>query len=124
MLRSVVCDAGGLPAVSARLEGKRPEHAEVLALGWTSVTVSRFLAARHSGRAVATETEIGLALAVVDEWFSVRSLAAATMSRAEVQAVDTMDSWSALRLAEHLRVLFFTASDEVTSDVIDIHHSR
>lgn len=37
--------------------------------------------------------------------------------------MDTLDSWSALRLAEHLRVLFFTASDEVTSDVIDIHHS-
>ncbi|WP_419946544.1 hypothetical protein [Candidatus Poriferisodalis sp.] len=122
MLPSVVCDAGGLLVVSGLLGGEQPEHAEVLALDWTSVTVGRFLAARHNGRAAATEAEIGLALAVVDEWFPVRSLVAVTMSRAGVQAADTLDSWSALVLAEHLRVPFFTASDEVTSDVVDIHH--
>ena len=120
MLPSVVCDAGGLLVVSGLLEGEQPEHAEVLALDWASVTVGRFLAARHAGRAAATEAEIGLALAVVDEWFPVRSLVAATMSRAGAQAVDTLDSWSALVLAEHLRVPLFTASDEVRSDAVDI----
>ena len=120
MLPSVVCDAGGLLVVSGLLEGEQPEHAEVLALDWTSVTVGRFLAARHSGRAAATKAEIGLALAVVDEWFPVRSLVTSTMSRAGVQAVDTLDSWSALVLAEHLRVPLFTASDEVRSEEVDI----
>lgn len=124
MLPGVVCDAGGLLVVSELLEGEQSEHAEVLALDWTSVTVGLFLAARHSGRAAATEAETGLALAVVDEWFLVRSLVASTMSRAGVQAVDALDSWSALMLAEHLRVPSSTASDEVTSDVVDIQHPR
>ncbi|MDE0318258.1 MAG: hypothetical protein OXI97_00090 [Acidimicrobiaceae bacterium] len=118
----MVCDAGGLLVVSGLLGGEQPPNAEVLALDWTAVTVGRFLAVRHSGRAAATEAEIGLALAVVDEWFPVRSLVAATMPRAGVQAVDTLDSSLALVLAEHLRVPFFTASDEVTSDIVDIHH--
>ena len=120
MLPSVVCDAGGLLVASGLLEGEQLEHAEVLALDWAAVTVGRFLAARHSGRAAATEAEIGLALAVVDEWFPVRSLVASNMLRAGVQAVDTLDSWSALVLAEHLRVPLFTASDEVRSDAVDI----
>ena len=120
MLPSVVCDAGGLLVASGLLEGEQLEHAEVLALDWAAVTVARLLAARHSGRAAATEAEIGLALAVVDEWFRVRSLVASTMLRAGVQAVDTLDSWSALVLAEHLRVPLYTASDEVRSEEVDI----
>ena len=121
MLRSVVCDAGGMLVAAGMLEGDAPENAEVLALDWSSVTVGRFLAARSFGRAAAVEAEIGLATSVVDEWFPVRSLVASTVSRAGLQAVDTLDSWSALVLAEHLRVPLFTASDEVTSDIVDIH---
>ena len=120
MLRSVVCDAGGMLVAAGMLEGDAPENAEVLALDWSSVTVGRYLAARSFGRAAAVEAEIGLAISVVDEWFPVRSLVASTVSRADLEAVDTLDSWSALVLAEHLRVPLFTASDEVTSDIVDI----
>ncbi|WP_420445095.1 hypothetical protein [Candidatus Poriferisodalis sp.] len=120
MLRSVVCDAGGMLVAAGMLEGDAPENAEVLALDWSSVTVGRYLAARSFGRAAAVEAEIGLAISVVDEWFPVRSLVASTVSRAGLEAVDTLDSWSALVLAEHLRVPLFTASDEVTSDIVDI----
>ncbi|WP_420625666.1 hypothetical protein [Candidatus Poriferisodalis sp.] len=120
MLRSVVCDAGGMLVAAGMLEGDAPEIAEVLALDWTSVTVGRFLAARNYGRDSAVEAEIGVALSVVDEWFPVRSLVASTVSRAGLEAVDTLDSWSALVLAEHLRVPLFTASDEVASDIVDI----
>jgi len=121
MLHSVVCDAGGMLVAAGRLEGGAPDSAEVLALDWTSVTVGRFLAARNYGRSAAVEAEVGIALSVVDEWFPVRSLVASTVSRAGLQAVDALDSWSALVLAEHLRVPLFTASDEVTSDIVDIH---
>ena len=121
MLRSVVCDAGGVLAAAGMLEGDVPENAEVLALDWTAVTVGRFLAARHYGRSAAFEAEIGVTLSVVDEWFPVRSLVASTVSRAGLEAVDALDSWSALTLAEHLRVPLFTASDDVASDIVDIH---
>lgn len=121
MLHSVVCDAGGMLVAAGRLEGTAPDNTEFLALDWTSVTVGRFLAARDYGCAAAVEAEIGIALSIVDEWFPVRSLVASTVSRAGLQAVDTLDSWSALVLAEHLQIPLFTASDEVASDIVDIH---
>ena len=119
MTPSVVCDAGGVLAASGALEGAAPD-AELLALDWSSVTVGRFLAARHEGRPAGFQVEIGLVLSVVDEWFPVRTIVTETLARAGVGAVDALDSWSALILAEQLELPLFTASDEVASDRIQI----
>ena len=121
MPHSVVCDAGGVLAASGALAGEVPASAEFLALDWSAVTVGRFLAARHEGDDGRIEAELGLALAIVDEWFPVRTIVAATLARAGLDAVDVLDSWSALVLAEHLGVPLFTASDEVSSDRIEVH---
>ena len=120
MPRSIVCDAGGVLAASGALAGIVPTEAEFLALDWSAVTVGRFLAARHEGNQARIETEIGLALAVVDEWFPVRTIVATTLDRAGLGAVDALDSWSALVLAEQLGLPLFTASDEVSSNKIEI----
>ena len=121
MPRSTVCDAGGVLATSGALVGVVPSDAEFLALDWSAVTIGRFLAARHQGNDERIQVEIGLALATVHEWFPVRTIVAATLSRAGLGAVDSLDSWSALVLAEHLDLPLFTASDEVHSDRIEIH---
>ena len=120
MLRSVVCDAGGILAVAGILGGDTPTDSEFLALDWSTVTVGRFLAARHEGRPERTALEIGLALSRVDEWFPVRPIVAQTLDRAGLDAVDVLDSWSALILAERLDLPLFTASDEVSSDRIEV----
>lgn len=120
MPRSVVCDAGGVLVAAGALEGTVPADVEVLALDWTAVTVGRFLAARYEGNPARTRVELGLALAAVHEWFPVRTLVADTLQRAGLDAVDALDSWSALLLAEQLEVALFTASDEVDSDRIEI----
>lgn len=120
MLPSVVCDAGGVLAAAGILEGDAPRDAELLALDWSAVTIARFLAVRHEGRPEKVEVEIGLALSRIDEWFPVRTIAAQTLARAGFDAVDALDSWSALILAEQLDLPLFTASDEVTSDRIEI----
>ena len=122
MALSVVCDAGGILAVAGVLEGESPEGAEILALDWSSVTVGRFIAARYGSKSETVRVEIGLALAVVDEWFPVRTIAAETLARAGFDAVDALDSWSALILAEQLDLALFTASDEVSSDRVPILH--
>lgn len=120
MLRSAVCDAGGILVASGAIEGAAPSDTEFLALDWSTITVGRFLAARYEGRAEAVQVEIGLALATVAEWFPVRPIVAETLERAGLDAADNLDSWSALVLAERLRLPLFTASDEVTSTRIDI----
>ena len=120
MPQSVVCDAGGVLAASGALAGTVPADAEFLALYWTAVTVGRFLAARHEGNQARIEAEIGLALAVVDEWFPARTIVATTLDRARLGAVGALDSWSALVLAEQLGLPLFTASDEVSSERIEI----
>lgn len=120
MPRSVVCDAGGVLAASGALAGAVPADAEFLALDWSAVTIGRFLAARHEGDQERIEAEVGLALAVVDEWFPVRTIVAMTLARAGLDAVDVLDSWSALVLAEHLGLPLFTASDEVSSGRVDV----
>jgi hypothetical protein len=120
MPRSVVCDAGGVLVAAAALEGTMPSGAEVLALDWTTITVGRFLAARFEGNPDRVRVELGLALAAVDEWFPVRTLVADTLERAGLDAVDALDSWSALLLAEQLDLALFTASDEVTSTRVEI----
>ena len=119
MTPSVVCDAGGVLAASGALEGAAPD-AELLALDWSSVTVGRFLAARHEGRSAGIQVEIGLVLSVVDEWFPVWTIVTETLARAGLDAVDALDSWSALILAEQLEVPLFTASDEVSSNRVEI----
>ena len=121
MPQSVVCDAGGVLAAAGALAGTVPDDAEFLALDWSALTIGRFLAARHEGDQARIETEIGRALAAVDEWFPVRIIVATTLDRAESGAVDALDSWSALVLAEQLGLLLFTASDEVSSNKIEIH---
>ena len=120
MLPSVVCDAGGVLVAAGALRGVAPAEAEILALDWSAVTVGRYLAARHEGNAQRTEVEIGLALLAVHEWFPVRSIVAPTLARAGSEAVDALDSWSALVLAENLGLPLFTASDEVHSERIEI----
>ncbi len=120
MPRSVVCDAGGVLVVAAALEGVTPSGVEILALDWTAVTVGRFLAARFEGNPVRTRVELGIALAAVDEWFPVRTLVADTLDRAGLNAVDALDSWSALMLAEQLDLPLLTASDELTSSRVEI----
>lgn len=120
MPHSVVCDAGGVLAAAGALEGEVLPDAELLALDWSSVTVGRFLAARYDGRAEMIQVETGLVLAVVDEWFPVRAMVAETLVRAGLDAVDVLDSWSALILAEQLELPLFTASDEVDSDRVEI----
>lgn len=120
MARSVVCDAGGVLVASGAIEGIAPSGVELLALDWSAVTVGRFLAARYEGRPEMTRVEIGLALASVDEWFPVRPIVADVLARAGLKAVDTLDSWSALILAERLELPLFTASEEVTSRKVDI----
>jgi len=117
---SIVCDAGGVLAVCGALTGAVPENGEILALDWTAVTLGRFLAARQQGRDRLIEVELGLALAAVHEWFPVRTLVARTLRRAGPNAVDALDSWSALILAEQLELPLFTASDEVHSERIDV----
>lgn len=119
---SVVCDAGGILVGSGALEGHTPPEAELLALDWAAMTVGRFLALRHEGRREVIEVEVGLATSAVNEWFPVRTIVAATLQRAGLDAVDALDSWSALILAEHLEVPLLTASDEVTSDRVEILH--
>lgn len=122
MPRSVVCDAGGVLAAAGALGGGAPAYSELLALDWSSVTVGRFLAARHEGRPETIQLEIGLALSLVDEWFPVRTIVAETLVRVGLGAVDALDSWSALILAEQLELPLFTASDEVSSDRVEILH--
>jgi len=117
---SVVCDAGGVLVFAGSLEGVAPRDAEVLALDWTAVTVGRFLGARHEGHPSRTRVELGIALAAVHEWFPVRTLVADTLERAGLDAVDALDSWSAVLLAEQLDLPLLTASDEVTSTRIEI----
>lgn len=120
MPRSMVCDAGGVLVVAGALEGAIPVDVEVLALDWTAVTVGRFLAARYEGNLERTRVEFGLALAAVHEWFPVRTLIADTLERAGLKAVDALDSWSALLLAEQLDVALFTASDDVDSSRVEV----
>ncbi|WP_419850925.1 hypothetical protein [Candidatus Poriferisocius sp.] len=120
MPSSVVCDAGGVLAVAGVLNGTVPVDAEFLALDWSAMTVGRFVAARHEGNPERVQVEIGLALSAVHEWFTVRTLVAETILRAGIGAVDVLDSWSALVLAEHLDLPLFTASDEVSSSRIEI----
>ena len=121
MTPSVVCDAGGVLAAAGALEGAAPD-AELLALDWSSVTVGRFLATCHEGRPAGIQVEIGLVLSVVDEWFPVRTIVTETLARAGLGAVDALDSWSALILAEQLELPLFTASDEVSSDRVEVLH--
>ena len=59
----------------------------------------------------------------MDEWFPVRTIVATTLDRAGLGAVDSLDSWSALVLAEQLGLPLFTASDEVSSDRIEIRRT-
>jgi hypothetical protein len=120
MPSSVVCDAGGVLAVAGVLSGTVPDDSEFLALDWSAMTVGRFVAVRHEGNPERIQVEIGLALSAVHEWFPVRTLVAETISRAGIGAVDALDSWSALVLAEHLDLPVFTASDEVSSSRIEI----
>jgi len=121
MPRSVVVDAGGVLVCSGALEGRAPAGVEILALDWTAMTVGRFLAARHEGDAARARVELGIALSAVDEWFPVRTLVADTLERAGLEAVVALDSWSAVLLAEQLELPLLTASDEVTSERIEIH---
>ena len=120
MLRSVVCDAGGILVASGVIEGAAPSDTEFLALDWSTITVGRFLAARYEGRSETVQVEIGLALATVAEWFPVRPIVADTLARAGLDTVDNLDTWSALVLAERLRLPLFTASDEVASTRVEI----
>lgn len=117
---SVVCDAGGLLVVCGALAGTAPDGCEVLALDWSTVTLGRYLAARFEDNDHLLEVEVGLALAAVDEWFPVRTLMVETLRRAGLDAVDALDSWSAVILAEQLEVPLFTASDEVTSTAVEV----
>lgn len=94
---------------------------EVLALDWTAMTIGRFIAARHEGNRSRTRVELRLALAAVDEWFPVRTLVADTLERAGLDAIDALDSWSAVVLAEQLELPLLTASDEVSSQRIEIY---
>jgi hypothetical protein len=121
MPRSVVCDAGGILAMAGVLEGTVPTDVEVLALDWTAMTVGRFLSMRHEGNSPRTSVEIGLALAAVHEWFPVRTLITATFQRAGLDAIDALDSWSAVLLAEQLDLPLLTVSSDVRSDLIEIH---
>ena len=120
MAGSVVCDAGGVLVASGCLEGSAPTDSEILALDWAALTIGRFLVARHEGRPHAVEVEAELALMSVDEWFPVRQFAVETLARCGLEAVDALDSWSALVLAEHLELPLFTASDEVRSDRVEV----
>jgi hypothetical protein len=121
MPRSLVCDAGGILAMAGVLKGAVPTGVEVLALDWTAMTVGRFLSMRHEGNSPRASVEIGLALAAVHEWFPVRTLVAATHERAGLDAIDALDSWSAVLLAEQLDLPLLTASSDVRSDLIEIH---
>lgn len=121
MPRSIVADAGGVLIFAGALEASAPTNVEVLSLDWTAITIGRFLAARHEGRPDRTRLEVGVALQAVHEWFPVRTLVADTLERAGLDAVDALDSWSAVLLAEHLDLPLFTASDEVISERIEIH---
>ena len=120
MPRSIVCDAGGVLVVAGALDGAAPADAEVLALDWTALTVGRFLGARHEGNLSLVRVELGIALEAVHEWFPVRTLVADTLARAGLGAVDTLDSWSALLLAEQLDLPLLTVCDEVASTRVEI----
>lgn len=121
MPHSIVCDAGGVLVVAGCLAGVAPADSEILALDWTAITVGRFVAARHEGDSSRARLELGIATSAVHEWFPVRSLVADTLERAGVEAIDSLDSWSALLLAEQLDLPLFTASDEVRSQRITIY---
>ena len=121
MTPSVVADAGGILVFSGALEGQAPAGVEVLALDWATVTVGRLLALRHEGHEPRWRREVGLAIASVDEWFPVRTLVADALQRAGLAAIDALDSWSAVVLAEQLDVPLLTASDEVSSTSIEIY---
>lgn len=121
MPESFVCDAGGVLVIAGALEGTAPVEAEFLALDWSVMTVGRFLAARHEGNPGRIQVELGLALSTVHEWFPVRNIVGETIARAGLGAVDALDSWSSLILAEHLELPLFTASDEIASNHVDIH---
>ena len=120
MPHSVVCDAGGVLVLIGALDGAVPRHSECLALDWSSVTIGRLLAMRYEGQPETFQVEFGLALSAVNEWFPVRSMVGDSLVRAGRGAVDTLDSWSALVLAEHLELPLFSASDDVISKKIEI----
>jgi len=113
--RSVVVDAGGVLVFAGTLDGRTPADVAVLALDGTAMTLGRFIAARFEGNAAGIRVEFGIALAAVDEWFPVRSLVADTLERAG------LDSWSAILLAEQFDLPLLTASDEVSSQQIEIY---
>jgi hypothetical protein len=121
MPHSVVADAGGILVFAGALEGQSPTNVEVVALDWSAMTVGRFLAVRHEGHQARLRVELGVALMAVDEWFPVRTLVADTLQRAGLDAVDVLDSWSAVLLAEQLELPLLTASDEVASNRIHIY---
>jgi hypothetical protein len=121
MPHSVVADAGGILVFAGALEGHAPTNVEVVALDWSAMTVGRFLAVRHEGNQARLRLELGVALMAVDEWFPVRTLVADTLQRAGLDAVDVLDSWSAVLLAEQLELPLLTASDEVASNRIHIY---
>lgn len=120
MPHSVVCDAGGVLVLIGALDGAMPRHSECLALDWSSATIGRFLAMRYEGQLEVFQVEFGLALSAVHEWFPVRSMVGESILRAGRGAADTLDSWSALVLAEHLELPLFSASDDVTSEKVEI----
>ena len=106
--------------VSGAIRGTAPAGAEILALDWSAITVGRFLSAHHEGNPARVRLEVGFALDAVHEWFPVRSLVSETLERAGLNAVDSLDSWSALLLAEQLNLPLLTASDEVSSPNVEI----
>lgn len=120
MASSVVCDAGGVLVAGGALAGTVPPGAELLALDCTAVTVGRFLALRFDGNSARVRAELGLTLSAVDEWFPVRTLVADALERAGAGSVDALDSWCALALAEQLDLPLLTASDEVSSERVDV----
>ena len=84
------------------------------------MTVGRFLAAHYECNPTRTRLELGVVLACVHEWFPVRTLVADTLERAGLEAVDSLDTWSALLLAEQLDLPLLTASDEARSNQVQI----
>jgi hypothetical protein len=123
MPESVVVDAGGILAAGGLLGVDRSDGGEILALDCSSLLVGRFLQLRHEGAQGRALVELGVCLDVVDEWFPVRALVGQALNRCEsAVAADLLDAWCSVVLAEELDLPILTASDEVTSDQVEVLH--
>lgn len=118
---AAVADAGGLLVLAGLLEGIAHSVDEIVALDATSLLVAEYLVLRHDGQAGRAQVDFALAVAVVTEWFPVRSVAMeAALSVGD--AGDDIDASASLVLARSLGLPLVTKNRAVSSREVPVLH--